>query len=413
MKRTLLPIALIIATGATAQVTITTGPTNAQQTYYSLQNGVVISTALADWDLAFELTGITGSILVNTAKGHQVYKAPYTVGQWSSLDTTGLHAGWVPQHNSETNWSSGALNQGLTANPFDLGWGIYNFVTHNITGDSCFVLKLNTGAWKKLRIDGFTAATNSFAFTWANLDGSGEETGSVVRSAYPGKNFAYYSLASNTALDLEPAAADWDLLFTKYLGFVTQPFPAWYPVAGVLQNRQVEVLQVDGVPPASAEYWGQPFGTDINIIGYDWKSFNQTTFQWEYVQDRTYFVKDRMGDIWKLVFTAYGGSANGSFTFTQELVGQASVNEIGATSALVLAPNPVSDGNAQMIIASETGEARMSIIDLNGRVVAEEQLTGLHGMVQRPLDVSNLPAGLYFVRVQGNGIDTATRLVKE
>ncbi len=413
MRLSTLPFAFLITAVATAQVTVTTGPGNTLQTYYSLQNDVVVSTALADWDLAFELTGITGSILVNTAKGHQVYKAPYAIAEWASLDTTGLQAGWPMQQNSETDWSSGALNQGLTADPFDLGWGVYNFVTHNIVGDSCFVLHTAAGDWKKLRIDGFTATSNSFGFTWADLDGSNEQMGTLVRSDYPGKNFAYYSLATNEALDLEPASADWDLLFTKYIGYVTSPFPTWYPVVGVMQNRMVPALQVDGVPTGSATFWGQEFSDDINVIGFDWKSFNQTTFQWEYAADRTYFVQDRAGSIWKLVFTAYGGSANGDITFNQELVGQASVNEHGVSSAITIAPNPVRGATANLILAGDMSSARLSIIDMNGRVVSEERLGSQSGLVQHPLDISALQAGLYVVRVQGQGIDTSVRLVKE
>ncbi|MBK7944009.1 MAG: T9SS type A sorting domain-containing protein [Flavobacteriales bacterium] len=273
-------------------------------------------------------------------------------------------------------------------------------------------MQLQGGAWKKFKVDGFTAATNSFAFTWANLDGSDEQSGSLLRSAYPGKNFGYYNLATNTAVDLEPAAATWDLLFTKYIGFVTQPFPSMYPVAGVLQNREVEALQVDGVPTADATYWGGTFSADINIIGFDWKNFNQGTFQWEYAQDRTYFVKDRVGDIYKLVFTAYGGSANGNMTFNQELVGQASIDEAGRSSALVIAPNPASN-TATLIIAAEANAAQLTIVDLNGRVAMQQQLTGLNGLVQRPIDVSALPAGLFIVRVQGDGIEASVRFVKD
>jgi hypothetical protein len=412
MRLSALSAAILIAASANAQVTVTTAPANAQQAYYSLANGVVANHALADWDLAFELTGITGSILLNTAKGHKLYKAPYAVAQWSSIDTTGLAATWPQQHNSESNWSAGAFNRGLTANPFDLGWGIYNFVTHNIAGDSCFVLQLNGGAWKKFKVDGFASATNSFTFTWANLDGSDQQSGNLVRSAFPGKNFGYYNLSTNSTADLEPSSADWDLLFTKYMGFVTQPFPAMYPVAGVLQNVQVEAVQVDGVPTADATYWGETFSADINIIGFDWKNFNQGTFQWEYAQDRTYFVKDRAGDIFKLVFTAYGGSANGNFTFNQELVGQASVNEAGVRSTFVIAPNPATS-IATLIIAADADAARLSIIDLNGRVVMQQQITGLHGLVQRPIDVSALPAGLYIARMQGEGLDSASRFAKE
>ncbi|MFN3876614.1 MAG: T9SS type A sorting domain-containing protein, partial [Flavobacteriales bacterium] len=351
----------------------------------------------------------TGSILLNTAKGHKLYKAPYALAQWASVDTAGLAASWPQQHNSETNWSSGAFNQGLTANPFDLGWGIYNFQTHNITGDSCFVLQLAGGAWKKLRIDGFTAATNSFTFTWANLDGSGEQTGSLVRSAFPGKNFGYYSLANNAALDLEPPADSWDLLFTKYMALVSQPFPAHYPVAGVLQNRLVEALEVDGVPTADAQWWGSPFSAEINVIGFDWKSFNQGTFQWEIAQDRAYFVKDRNGSIWKLVFTGYGGSANGNFIFSQQLASAASVAEAGA-GIVHIHPNPASDGFTSIVLDAPQGGLVIDLLDGSGRVVRQQRVMG-SGLVRVNLDLGGVPAGLYVVRSQGEGTVAAARLI--
>lgn len=411
MRTITLLAAVLLATAIMAQTTVTTGAGNTQQTYYSLSNGVVSSVWLADWDLAFELTGITGSILLNTAKGHKLYKAPYTLAQWSSIDTTGLHASWPVQHNSETDWSSGAFNQGLTANPFDLGWGIYNFVTHNITGDSCFVLKLNTGEWKKMRIDGFAAATNSFTFTWADLDGGNEQVGSLIRSAFPGKSFGYYNLSTNSAVDLEPLADQWDLLFTKYVGFVTQPFPAMYPVVGVLQNRQVEAIQIDGVPTADATYWGTPFDAAINIIGYDWKTFNQGTFQWEYAQDRTYFVKDRAGDIWKLVFTGYGGSANGNIIFNQELASPASVAE-GAAATVLVHPNPAANGFATLVIDAPQGGLFIDVLDRSGRVVRQQRVMG-SGLVRERIDLGGVPSGLYLVRLQGEGLSATARLVVE
>lgn len=403
----------LLCTSVLAQtpVTVSTSAANASQTYYSLANGVVSSVPLAEWDLAFEVTGITGSILANTAKGVRVYKAPYAIGAWASIDTTGLAAMWPAQQNSEVNWSSGAFNQGLTANPFDLGWGVYNPVTHNIAGDSCFVLRLADGSWKKFRMDAFTAATNAFTFTWADLDGANEQSGSLQRDGFPGKDFGYYSLSNNAVVDHEPLAADWDLLFTKYLGFVSQPIPSYYPVAGVLQNRLVGGLQIDGVPSSTADFWSQAFSNDINVIGYDWKSFNMTTFQWEYVVDRTYFISDRSGNIWKLIFTNYGGSANGEFTFTQELVGLAAVGDSPAEPVFMLFPNPVNGGSATVVIDAPASKAVLTVHDLSGKRVVEQQLTGLGGLVQRQVDVSALPAGLYTLRVQGEGFASSARLV--
>ncbi|HRH69494.1 MAG TPA: T9SS type A sorting domain-containing protein [Flavobacteriales bacterium] len=414
MKLATLSCLTLFTTTAVAQtVTVSTTPQNAEQVYYRLTDDAQTSAVLADWDIAFEITGITGSVLVNTAKGMSVYKAPYTAAQWSELDTAGLAAGWPEQQNSEINWSSGALNQGLTSNPFDLGWGIYDPVGHNITGDSLFVFRMADGAYKKFVVNGFAALTNSFTFTLADLDGGAELVGTLDRSDFAGKNFGYYSFASSSTMDMEPLASDWDLLFTKYRGFVTQPFPAFYPVAGVLQNREVLVQQVDGVPPADAQWDGQAMSADMNIIGFDWKNFDQGTLTWTYATDRTYFVKDRSGNIWKLVFTEYGGGMTGTITFTKELVSALSVDEVAAGHAFVLAPNPVTQDRVNLVIDTQVSELLLNILDASGRIVHEELLTGLGGLAQRTIQLNGLGQGLYVVRLQGQGINTTDRLVVE
>jgi len=410
---TLLVCSFLSLTTVAQTVIVPTGPQALQQVRYRLTDDAQTAAPLADWDLAFEITGITGSVLVNTAKGMRVFKAPYTVAQWAQLDTAGLAANWPEQHNSETNWSSGALNQGLTANPFDLGWGIYNFTTNNIAGDSLFVLVMADGQYKKFVVNGFASATNSFTFTLASLDGANEQVGNLVRSDFAGKNFGYWSFTNGATSDPEPLATDWDLLFTKYSAFVTQPFPAFYPVVGVLQNRQVEALQVDGIPSNDVQWTNQTLGAEMNIIGYDWKNFNMTTFQWEYAQDRTYFVKDRAANIWKLVFTTYGGSATGNVTFTKEFITATSVAEGQASQAFVLAPNPASQGSVNVVIDAQVPQLLLNIHDASGRLVREELLTGLGGLVQRTIDLNGLGKGLYVLRLQGEGLNSSSRLVIE
>jgi hypothetical protein len=406
-------LAFPFALAAQDIVTVTTAQGNAQQTWYSFENGVMADRPLAEWDMAIELTGITGGIQMNTAKGIEVYKVPYAISEWAAIDTTGHISIALRQHNSETNWSSGALNQGLTSNPFDLGWGIYSMITHNVTGDSCFVIKLANGAWKKLRIDGYASGTDTYTFTWADLDGANEQSNSFVRATYAGRNFAYISLEANTVFDREPASNTWDLLFTRYMAFVPFPVPSMYPVAGVLQNHDIEVQRVNGVTPAFSDWGAGAFSADINRIGFDWKNFNQQTSppQWEYATDRVHFARDRSGNIWKLVFTTYGGSATGDMTFTQELMSATSVDELPGSMPLALYPNPVADGRVSLVLDAPVSTVDMLVFDASGRAVLTERLAGLGGLEVRTLDVSNLRAGIYTVRLQGEGVLATTRLV--
>src|SRR5262245_1214944 len=84
-----------------AQITVTTGAGNAQQTWFNLLNEPATTRPLAEWDLAFEINGgFNAGVLVNTAKGMKVYQAPYTMADWASVDTNGLAAGWTELHNS-------------------------------------------------------------------------------------------------------------------------------------------------------------------------------------------------------------------------------------------------------------------------------------------------------------------------
>lgn len=399
---------LFTAIQAQETVTVTTGPGNAVQTYYSLQNGVVDSRPLNEWDLAFEIPGFTASILVNTAKGMQAWKAPYAVASWNDVDTTGMAASWIRIHNSDTSWSHGALNQGLTEDEFDLGWGMYNFVTHQVAGDSIFVLKLANGEYKKLRIDGLVSST--YTFTWASLDGSNEQTGTLSKGGFAGKNFGYYSLDNAEVIDREPASSDWDLVFTKYVALS----PSAYPVTGVLTNRNRPALRVDGVEPALADWQEGEYSNHINTIGYDWKTFNMQTFQYEYDEDLSFFVYDADGNVWQLLFFEFGGASTGDISFTQQLMSAVSVEEVlNGNEYFTLFPNPARDGHVQLLIGGDIRNAVVTLHDMSGRMVSQQMLTGLDNGTLHTMDISPLPGGMYVVRLVGAGVSASQRLVIE
>jgi Secretion system C-terminal sorting domain len=409
MKKHLLCLVVPFALNVAAQtsVTVPTAPGNAQQTWYSLASDAMTSAPLAEWDLAFEINGgFNAGIMANTQKGLQVFQSPYVVSDWNGLDTNGMAVSWTALHNSDSDWSAGALNGDVDFNTYNLGWGIYNPVTHFVAGDSIYLVHLTTGDWKKLRIDVLSSGT--YNFTYANLDGSDEQVHQLVKSAYTGKNFAYWSMATNTALDREPMSADWDLLFGKYM----TNLGIWYGVTGVLQNKGVEVVQIDGVPPAQAQMDWDLFRSDIHTIGHDWKTFDMNTFQYVLNDSVTYFVKDIPGNIWKVVFTAFGGSATGDVTFTKELFSAVGIPSVNSESNdLLVYPNPVIDGTAHLLVTAKENNATVSILDLHGRFIRSEALTGLKGFSAQSLDVSDLNAGTYVVQLSGSGFLRTQKLI--
>lgn len=410
MKKILAPAALACALLAQAQtpVTVSTAPQNADQVWYSLLNGEVGRAPLAEWDLAFEMTGFTAGVRVNTAKGITVYETAYSFDQWDDLTTPGPD-NWTEIGNAVERWDFGALNHGNNMDlpeGLNVGWGNYNVSTHAQIGNKVYALQMPDESWKKLRIN--YMINGVFDFTYSNLDGGNAHSGQVATAQFTGKNFGYWSFATNAAMDREPASASWDLVFTKYTDYV----PTAYPVAGVLQNRLVTALQVDGVPTGQAQWWGEEFSKDINTIGSDWKSY--TGGAYVIAEDRTYFVKDRPGNIWKIIFAGYGGGSNGNFSFTQELVSAVGVAEsaMAATSVAVF-PNPARPGQVQVELAWVTGPATLRVFNMAGQLQAEQRFTGLEASPERMLATGDWAPGMYMLRLETAQGTAAAKLVLE
>ncbi len=390
-----------------AQITISTAPGYADQAWFKLSDETTTARPLAEWDLAFEINGgFSAGVLVNTAKGMRCYQSPFTVADWNVVDTAGMAAGWPVLHNSDTAWGIGALGHGISGE-YDLGWGQYNMITHVVMGDSIYVLQLADGSWNKLRIDALAGGT--YTFTYAGLDGSNTHTGSLDKADHPGVDFCYWSMTTHAAIDREPAASDWDLLFTKYVTDIGM----WYGVTGVLQNKNVQVLQVNGLPPEEAAYtFDQPLATGINTIGYDWKYYDMGASAYVIDDSLTYFVKDVPGNIWKLVFTGFGGGTTGDITFTKEAVsalGLANDNE-PQHRLLSAFPDPVTDGQVTLVLDGPSGNGILELFDGGGRSVLQRSIGHGEGLDRSMLDVRTLEPGLYTVQYRQDGTASAIRL---
>jgi hypothetical protein len=414
-KITLLLFLLTLSISEYAQVTsqvISIQPGYTNQTFYNMNNGVVSSVVNTDWDLGFQLRGFYASIMINSKNNVHLYKANKDASQWASMvtsDTTGVLSN--PSYelfNSDTSWNFGAASTtNDTSNQFDLGWGVYDFVTHSVLGDSIYIIKLSNGIYKKFIIE--SLAGGVYTFKWADLDGSNQATGTINKSNYTNKAFAYYSIVNNIAIDREPVYNSWDLLFCQYLSLT----PYIYKVSGVLLNDSVTAVKAYPVDTGNVSYNGLNFHKEMNTIGYDWKSYDFATNSWLIEDSIVYFVKDRGGLTWKVIFTGFGGSANGDFYFYQSpaqatgLIENASINTFG------IFPNPTSSNSTLVLSATKSAPATLSIYDAQGRLIQERNLQLSSGMQNINLDVTQLVPGIYQIRIaQGNEIQT-TRLIKQ
>ncbi|HEY9081852.1 MAG TPA: T9SS type A sorting domain-containing protein [Vicingaceae bacterium] len=393
--------------------TVTTNPSYANEVYYNLQSGNEQSILRNDWDLAFASDGIgfgSSTIRINGGQGTELFLYGNDTTQWNLVDTTGFN--WQSNQliNADTSWGIGAFNNNTPQSSFDLGWGTYNMITHLVEGDRIFILKLSSGAYKKLIVDKLQSSV--YYFRYADLNGNNLVNATITKTNHGGQNFGYYSIQNQQELSREPVSSSWDLLFTKYVTDLGGGI--YYGVTGVLANVGAKVAQVNNVSDVNTvSHVGQNYTSDIGTIGYDWKTFNMTTFQYDIEDSLVYFVETANSEIYKIIFTGFGGSANGNYIFTKELVGTVGLEEeLSQNTILNVYPNPAKDVVNVVFNASEN-ENRISIIDITGKEVVKHQLNLVIGLNKTTVSLNNLKTGVYFLSITlGNKVETQKLIIQ-
>lgn len=372
-------------------VSLGQGYTN--QSFYSLENGEVANVVNTDWDIAFMTDAFNSSVLINDNIGTALYLYSNDVSEWASVDTTGMT--WTALHNSETEWERGAfISLASELDPFDYGWGAYNIVTHLVQGNKIFILELSNGTFKKVIIESLNLGT--YTFKYADVDGSNEVEASANGADYDTKNFWYYSVQNGTVIDREPASDSWDLTFTRYNSEV---FPGGnYVVSGALQNIGIVAAEAAGVDVDDSEWTDYAMAEEISILGADWKTFDMDIFQYVIADSLSYFVQDQGGNVWKLVFTGFGGGSTGDIDFTKEMVSATSLDEDSKVDFAVY-PNP-SSGQVTVVLPVDTDPVRARLLDASGRTVSQDVWS--QGF-QHQMDFSGIPAGIYILEMEMNG----------
>jgi hypothetical protein len=249
---------------------------------------------------------------------------------------------------------------------------------------------------------------NEYNFKYADIDGENEVEVTIDKNAYSTKNFSYYSIQNEEEIDREPAADTWDIVFTKYVG--TYAPGTYYPVTGGLSNSPVWTAQADEVDIESAVWSDYVLNDTISVIGWDWKSFDLGTFSYVVVEDRVYFIQDVDGNMWKVVFTAFGGSADGMIAFSKEQVGTVGVNEVDDNVEFVLYPNPSTDGNVNIKFNNTSSSILTTITDLSGKQVFSQQYNNQGEQIQQ-IDVSAFAKGLYIISIENETSKLSKKLI--
>ena len=374
---------------------VTLNPSYTHQSFYNLNDGEIANIDNTNWDLAFSSSGYGSAIRINAQAGVELYVYPNgDINDWNSVDISNIN-NWSSIMNSDTTWTIGAFNStSVPTNSLDLGWGVYSTITHHITGDSLHIIKLSNGDYKKLQM--IKLSSGVYDFKYANIDGSDEVTTNVSKSNYTSKNFGYYSLTNETELDREPDSDSWHILFTKY---VSEIYPGTnYAVTGVLTNKDIEVAKAEGVDISNVNYNSYSFSSQINTIGYNWKSYNMSSFSYDIVDSLCFFIKDDFGSIWKLQLTGFEGSSSGKINFNIENILSASDNVLDK-NVFAIYPNPTKSKEIKIIYDlnySTSSLNKFDFYDLNGKLVKSLKLAN-NGFFERDVNLYDLKSGIYFV----------------
>lgn len=402
----LILIALFGNISAQTTDSITMGDNYANDVFYSFYHGEVKAEPRTNWDIAFYTIQFSAGIITNDGAGVMLYTWPNgDTSDWNNVDTSGL-SNWPVLYNSIEDWENGAFNRNSTGHP-DYGWGVYNIINHNVTGDSIYIIRTLAGDYKKLWIEKKYSLENRYVFRYANLDNSNEVQKDYEVNDYLDKNFAYFSFATEELIDREPPRDQWDIVWTKYV----DPMLAGFSIpTGILNNVRVANNRFDNVPLTYNDYAAKPMDTLRAGIGYDWKEFDFGTFTYDVVDSLVYFVQDYYGDIYKLHFQSYEISTGKTVFVKENLYSTDISEEIASDNALQISHNPVIN-DIRFTLDSDAGSMDVYVYDLAGKVLISEKLNGFG---EHMLNVDMLNEGLYFLLVKtGNKSFTEKFVVRK
>jgi hypothetical protein len=405
--------ALIVSSyGAIAQKstpltdTVYMGAGYKNEVYYSMEGHNKGTIDRKQWDIAIRASKRSASIITNDAAnnstlgliGVELYTYPKTdTSGWSSVDTSGM-SGWTKLVNSTTDWETGAFNVNQKGHP-DYGWGVYNAVTHDLVGDSLYIIKLRDGSLKKLWIIRKYSAENVLAFRYSSLNGSGDTSIMFDCNPYVAKNFVGFSMTTGEPVDFEPAVAtDWDILFTKYI--YTYPDGVTYAVTGVLSNYDIKVNKFEHVGLDFTGFNQSAMDSTRSPIGWEWK-YLDNNFIYHVTDSLVYFVQDKAGSIYKLVFKEFAGSSTGRIVFeTQKISAQGITDPENINFNMAVYPNPAVSELSIVLNPGNSSRVTAFLTDVSGRTVLGKQLNVMTNELNTlKLPVDNLLPGLYMLHV--------------
>jgi hypothetical protein len=260
------------------------------------------------WDLGFQ-SGTDFRVIINNtnaATAKSINKTDFAAV--TIADTTGF--------NDALALGQGAGNFDIIDDvDGDLSKTVIKAVSATEADNKIYILRPSNGMvsaardWYKIRI---TRNGSNYKLQYAKLSETSIKTIDVVKDdTY---NFKYVSLESNGTVAVEPAKANWDIVWTLTTYKASATIPYTYSDYVYINNvggaQAAEVLTTTSTYDAYAEanIATTTFSSSKVVIGGNWRN---TTGTIGVKTDRFYVVKDPAGNVYKLRFISFHASDGG------------------------------------------------------------------------------------------------------
>ncbi|WP_434980955.1 T9SS type A sorting domain-containing protein [Daejeonia sp. YH14] len=394
-------------------VELSMGAQYANRVFYDFSENHITSQPADSWDIAFyRVNAYTFGSRINDYKYINVYEASDDPEEWDNIDLADIDSWGDPLYapDKTENIAEGAFEQGSAT----YGWGEYNGATHHIEGKVVFVLEYSkTNEYYKFMI---TDYYGGYTVKYAKWNGSswGDTVAATIANGTDDAYFNYFSLATGAKVpDLEPAKAQWDLMFTKFWTDYQYPGGSMmYNMSGVLQNPDVEVAKSQPENQDAASFTApaeDAYSSEISAIGYSWKPTSGI------YTDVVYYVK-RGDQYYRMYFTSNGGASTGNMFFKyKNITRELGVENIGNKASFGIYPNPVNADRKVTILfdvkGKDSNRGTAEIYDMSGKKVYETALSGQSGFYKQEVNLQKLVPGIYIVKITYGGISETKKLM--
>ncbi len=397
---------------------VSLGSNFSKEVFYSLSQGETKSSGISEWDLSHTTVSRDNCLRLNHVKGWELRQYPNgSIADWSTMDTSNWRS-WPIYFNSPENHLLGAFNRTKNSkNVWDFSWGVYNPNTHEVVGDSLFLLIKDGQPVMKFwplvqKING------DLIFQTQTFDGSPAKRDTLLQNVAGKRHHKYYSFAQGQ-FNVEPLKDEWDLRFTQYAEprwDATQN--VWYPniVVGVQSSPSLRVKPIENhswqwTLDSFWTYQGATF-FDLNSVGSNWKALDSQSQTWSVKPDLIYWLdNDSTQAIFH--FLQFEGENTGKIVFEYWPLAQTLSRIEPKTIDIAKAfPNPVLDQLFVPISSLEAAE--LTLFNSQGQCVARSGQISLNNgsapVIAMPFQ--HLPNGRYVLKIAQNGQISSQTIIK-